>query len=281
VRSGEATALVLRTGAGTHYGRTTRLVQGARPRLHVEEVVGRVVRWLFVIAACLTGSALVAALIRGLPLLDILPLLLLLLLSAIPVALPVMFTASMAVGATELSRRGVLVTRLSAAEDAATMDVLCADKTGTITWNRLGVGAVLPQPGFAEDEVVGLGAMASEEANQDPIDLAIAAEARRRGLPASPFRRVAFRPFSAATRGTGADLVAQGKTLTVTKGALGTVAEACGIEGEALRSLEARESAGAGLGHRTLAVARSGPDGRMGLAVLVMLHDPLAPTPGT
>jgi plasma-membrane proton-efflux P-type ATPase len=277
VRRGEATALVVRTGAATFFGRTTRLVQGARPRLHVEEVVGRVVRWLFVITGVLTGSALVAALIRGFPLLDVLPLLLLLLLSAVPVALPVMFTVSMAVGATELSRRGVLVTRLSAAEDAATMDVLCADKTGTITRNQIGVAAVLAQPGLDEDEVVRIGAMASEEANQDPIDLAFAAEARRRGLAGSSLPRIAFRPFSAATRRTEADFVDQGRTLRVMKGALGTVAEACGLDGDSLRSLERRASAEAELGRRTLAVARSGPDGRVALVGLVMLHDPPRP----
>src|SRR5512137_2291789 len=118
---------------------------------------------------------------------------------------------------------------------------------------------------------------ASEEANQDPIDLAIAAEARRRGLPGSPFRRVAFRPFSAATRRTEADVVEDGQTLTVMKGALGTVAVACGLDAESLRALEARASAEAGLGRRTLAVARSGRDGRMGLAGLLMLHDPPRP----
>ena len=109
---------------------------------------------------------------------DVLPLLLALLLGAVPVALPVMLTVSMAVGARELSASGVLVTRLSATEDAAAMDVLCVDKTGTITANHLAVARVIPLPGFTEEDVLRHAAYASEAANQDPIDLAILAAAR-------------------------------------------------------------------------------------------------------
>lgn len=277
VRTGEGSALVIRTGAATFYGRTTDLVQRSRPRLHVEEVIGRVVRWLFVITGVLTAIALFVALARGFPLFDVLPLMLLLLLSAVPIALPVMFTVSTAVGATELSRRGVLVTRLSAAEDAATMDVLCADKTGTITRNELAVAAVAPRPGFTEDEVVRLGAIASEEADQDPLDLAFVAEARRRKLPEASLRRLAFRPFSARTRRTEADFADGGRTATAMKGALETLAELAGLDAASREALERRATAEAALGRRTLAVARSGADGRMELAGVVMLQDPPRP----
>ncbi|HSB20782.1 MAG TPA: plasma-membrane proton-efflux P-type ATPase [Anaeromyxobacteraceae bacterium] len=273
VRRGEATALVILTGARTYYGRTTALVAGARPRLHVEEVVARVVRWLFVITGALTALALVVARLRGLPLLEILPLLLLLLLSAVPVALPVMFTVSMAVGARELSRRGVLVTRLSAAEDAATMDVLCADKTGTITENRLRVAAVRPEPGFTEEEVLRLGAMASEESDQDPIDVAFAAAARERGLLGALPRRLEFLPFSAETRRTEAVFEAPGGRSRVVKGALRTVAAACQLPPGAVSALEAGAEAEAARGRRALAVARSAPGGRLELAGLALLHD--------
>ena len=99
----------------------------------IEAVVTKVVRWLFVIVGVLLGGVVILSLVRGAPLLEMVPLLLVLLMSAVPVALPVMFTVSMAFGSKELAKRGVLVTRLSAAEDAATMDVLCVDKTGTLT----------------------------------------------------------------------------------------------------------------------------------------------------
>src|SRR5579863_7467349 len=132
------------TGAKTYFGRTTELVQLARPKLHIEAVVGKIVRWLFVIVGALLAVVVVMSLIRGAPLIEMVPLVLVLLMSAVPVALPVMFTVSMAVGSAELAKRGVLVTRLSAAEDAATMDVLCVDKTGTITMNQLAVTGLIP-----------------------------------------------------------------------------------------------------------------------------------------
>ena len=277
VRRGEATALAVRTGPDTYFGRTTRLVQGARSRLHVEEVVGRVVRWMFAITGVLTAAALATTILRGLPVLENVALLLLLLLSAVPVALPVMFTVSMAVGATELSRRGVLVTRLSAAEDAATMDVLCADKTGTITRNRIAVVEVAAAAGFTEDEVIRLGALASEEADQDPIDLAFLAEARSRKLPGPDGRRVAFQPFSAATRRTEASFEGAAGALRVTKGAVGTVMAACEGDAAVARELEARAEDAARLGRRTIAVARAGAGEPLRVAGLVMLEDPPRP----
>src|SRR5579863_1263241 len=137
VRRGEGNGVVILTGAKTYFGRTTQLVQEARPKLHIEAVVAKVVRWLFVIVGGLIAVVVVLSLIRGAPLAEMIPLMLVLLMSAVPVALPVMFTVTMAVGSKELAKRGVLVTRLSASEDAATMNVLCVDKTGTITLNQL------------------------------------------------------------------------------------------------------------------------------------------------
>jgi H+-transporting ATPase len=108
VREGEATAVITATGLKTYFGRTTQLVESAHPKLHVEEVITRVVKWLFLIVGILVAIALIASLVEGLHLVDILPLSLVLLMSAVPVALPVMFTVSMAVGSMELARHGVL-----------------------------------------------------------------------------------------------------------------------------------------------------------------------------
>lgn len=124
VRRGEGNGVVMLTGAKTYFGRTTELVQEARPKLHIEAVVAKVIRWLFVIVGLLISVVVVLSLIRGAPLIEMVPLMLVLLMSAVPVALPVMFTVTMAVGSKELAKRGVLVTRLSVSEDAATMNVL-------------------------------------------------------------------------------------------------------------------------------------------------------------
>src|ERR1019366_8191771 len=153
-RRGEGNGVVMLTGAKTYFGRTTELVQKARPKLHIEAVVAKIVRWLFVIVGALLGVVVALSLVRGAPLIEMVPLMLVLLLGAVPVALPVMFTVSMAVGSKELAKRGVLVTRLSAAEDAATMDVLCVDKTGTITMNNLTVTGVIPLEKATEADVL-------------------------------------------------------------------------------------------------------------------------------
>ncbi len=277
VRQGEATAVVVVTGVRTYFGRTTRLVESAHPKLHVEAVITRVVKWLFLIVGILVAVAIVASLVEGLQLVDILPLSLVLLMSAVPVALPVMFTVSMAVGSMELARHGVLVTRLSAAEDAANMDVVCADKTGTLTMNRLSLTGALPQPGLAEDDVVRDGALASTEANQDPIDLAFLRAARERQLLQATERTHSFTPFSPKIRRTEALVESGGRKIRVMKGALRTVAEAVGLDASAIEALEARATEEAQKGVRVLAVARADGDEPLQFVGLALLYD--APRP--
>jgi H+-transporting ATPase len=279
VRRGEGNGVVMLTGAKTYFGRTTELVQQARPKLHIEAVVAKVVRWLFVIVGTLLCVVIVLSVIRGAPLLEMIPLMLILLMSAVPVALPVMFTVSMAVGSKELAKRGVLVTRLSAAEDAATMDVLCVDKTGTITMNQLAVTGVIPLEHASESDVLFAGALASQEANQDPIDLAFLAATKERhifdGMPAAT--QVSFAPFDAKNRRTEAVIDQSGHRLRVMKGAVRTVAEACGLQSPAIEELEGRVSDSAQKGYRTLAVARGPETGIPVLLGLVTLYDPPRP----
>jgi H+-transporting ATPase len=279
VRRGEGNGVVMLTGAKTYFGRTTELVQTAHPKLHIEAVISKVVRWLFVIVGVLLGVVIVMSLIRGSPLVEMIPLMLVLLMSAVPVALPVMFTVSMAIGSAELAKRGVLVTRLSASEDAATMDVLCVDKTGTITMNQLAVTGVIPLENAQESDVLFAGALASQEANQDPIDLAFLAAAKAHhvfdGVPATT--PISFAPFDAKNRRTEAVVEQNGQRLRVMKGAVRTVAEACGLQPPAIEALEARVSESALKGYRTLAVARGPEAGTPELVGLVTLYDPPRP----
>jgi H+-transporting ATPase len=282
VRRGEGNGVVILTGAKTYFGRTTELVQRAHPKLHIEAVVAGVVRRLFIIVGTTLGVVGVLSQLRGIPLLDMLPLLLVLLMGAVPVALPVMFTVSMAVGSRELAKNGVLVTRLSAAEDAATMNVLCVDKTGTITMNRLAVTGVIPLGPATESEVLAAGALASQEADQDPIDLAFLAAARERGVfergtTATP---VSFTPFDAETRRTEAVVALDGRRVRVMKGALRTVAQICGLPKEEIAALERRVEGSARKGYRILAVARGFEPGAPVLIGLVMLYDPPRPDAG-
>jgi len=276
VRRGEANGIVILTGIRTYFGRTTQLVQIAHPKLHVEEVVSKIVRLLLAIVIALLTLAFAFSALRGVNLLEILPLMLVLLLSAIPVALPVMFTVSMAVGSMELAKKGVLVTRLSASEDAATMDIVCADKTGTITMNRLAVAGVIPLNGFEEQEVLLYGALASNEANQDPIDLAFIAAAKQRALVEDSFVQEKFVPFDAKTRRTEALVKKRGERFRVMKGAVNVVAQSCGLDNKAISELESRMDEFA-KGYRTLAVARTDEQIQPRLVGLVALYD--APRP--
>lgn len=273
VRDGEATAIVLATGLRTDFGRTTQLVAAAHAKLHVEEVISRVVRWLFLIVGLVVSIAAASALAQGLPLAEVLPLSLVLMMGAVPVALPVMFTVSMAVGSMELAREGVLVTRLSAAEDAANMDVVCADKTGTLTTNRLSFVGAVPQPGYADEDVVRVGAWASQAADQDPIDLAFLRAAAERYLQDETVRLVSFAPFSPKARRTEALVEHGGLRTRAMKGALRTVAERAGEGAEAIATLEARAVAEARKGVRILAVARAEGDGPWRLVGLALLQD--------
>jgi len=273
VKRGEANGVVTLTGTKTYFGRTAQLVQIARPKLHMEEVVSNVVKWLLVIVVALIGVATVFSTVKGMNLLDLLPLILVLLLSAIPVALPAMFTISMAIGSMELVKKGVLVTRLSASEDAATMNILCADKTGTITMNKLSVANVIPLNGFNEKEVVFYGALASQEANQDPIDLAFLAAAKQKNLTDPSFVQKTFVPFDPKTRRTEASVQKNGQEFTVMKGAVNVIAQACGLDQEAMEALETRMKEFAAKGYRTLAVAKTDDQNQPELLGLVTLYD--------
>jgi H+-transporting ATPase len=184
-----------------------------------------------------------------------------------------MFTVSMAVGSVELARRGVLITRLSAAEDAANMNVLCADKTGTLTLNRLSLAGALPEAGFTKDDVLRTGALASHEADQDAIDLAFLRAARERRLLHDGEKILSFVPFSPQTRRTEAVVEIGGQKWRVMKGAVRSVAAAAGLEESALAALETQAQTEARNGVRILAVARAEGDAPWRLVGLALLRD--------
>lgn len=270
VKSGESTAIVVLTGNKTYFGKTTELVQVARPRLHTEEVISKVVTWLLVIVGVALAVAFVVSLFTGVNLLDVVSLALVLLASSIPVALPAMFTISMAIGSLELAKRGVLVTRLSASEDAATMDTLCSDKTGTITMNKLSVAGIVPENGFDENSVILYGALASQEANHDPIDLAFLNVLNERKISADGFVQKSFIPFDPKTRRTEAVIEHEGKTFHVVKGAVNVIADLAGAN---VDNLNSKTTEYASKGYRTLAVAMGEDEKSLKIVGLVALYD--------
>lgn len=273
VKRGESNGIVISTGLKTYFGRTAQLVQLAKPKLHMEEVISNVVKWLLIIVASLIIVAVAVSAYEGIDLLTVLPIALVLLMSAIPVALPAMFTVSMALGSMELAKKGVLVTRLSASEDAATMSVLCADKTGTITMNKLSVANVIPLNGFTEKDVILYGALASQEANQDPIDNSFIVKAKLENLPVSSFVQKTFVPFDPKTRRTEAFIQGKNGEFKVLKGSVTVIAKACGLQEDSTKDLESRMSKFAEKGFRTLAVAKTDNHNSTDIVGLVALYD--------
>ncbi len=174
VRRGEAIGEVVATGSRTYFGRTADLVRTAHVESAEQKAVLAVVRNLSVLNAAIVVGMVAYAHVLGMGVGQIIPLVLAALLSAVPVALPATFTLAEALGAKTLALKGVLLTRLSALHEAAMIDVLCADKTGTLTENALAIGAVRPlRQGYGESDVLALAAIASSADGRDPIDTAI------------------------------------------------------------------------------------------------------------
>ena len=272
VRRGEAVAEVTATGQRTKFGRTAELVRTAHVVSSQQKAVLRVVRNLAGFSGAVILVILAYAFFLGLPPAEIIALILTAIFGAIPVALPATFTLASAIGAQALAKVGVLPTRLSAVDEAATMDVLCADKTGTLTANELTVAEVHVLPGYDEAHLLALAALASSEGGQDPVDGAIRTASEAKKVGDAP-KLVEFVPFDPATKMSEATVASPGgRYQRVVKGALAVVSKLAPPVPEAEDAGKALEAKG----YRVLAVA-AGPAGAMGLAGLIALSDP----PGT
>jgi H+-transporting ATPase len=269
VKRGEASGEVSATGPRTFFGKTAELVRTARTASHLETIIFAIVKYMVAMDTALAIVVFVYAATVGLPLTDTLPFVLILLVASVPVALPATFTLATALGAVELARSGVLVTRLSAIEEAAAMDTLCSDKTGTITENQLSVADVLPFPPAGENELLRFAAYASDEAGSDPIDVAVLSRARAAGVDVSSSQRVEFIPFEPATKLAEAVFVENGKRLRAVKGAPQNVITKAARPFDVARDAERLASAGC----RVLAVA-GGVEGDLQMIGLLALQDP-------
>jgi H+-transporting ATPase len=272
VRRGEAVGEVTATGARTKFGRTAELVRTAHVESSQQKAVLRVVRNLAMVNGVLILIMVGYAYALKLPGSEIVPLILTGVLASIPVALPATFTLAAALGAKALAKLDVLPTRLSAVDEAASIDVLCADKTGTLTQNALTVTTIHALSGFDESHVLGLAGLASSDSGQDSVDTAIRAAAA--GKPAADLPKpVKFIPFDPATKMSEATATdSGGATVRIVKGAFAVVAglaESSPDGSATAHQLEAR-------GFRVLAVATGAP-AAMKLAGIIALSDPPRP----
>src|ERR1700691_5380510 len=199
VRRGEATTVVTAIGIGTKFGHTAELVRTAHVESTQQKTVVRVVRNLALFNGVTIVLLVAYAHGRKMPIGEIIPLVLTAVLASIPVALPATFTLAAALGARALAKLGVLPTRLSAVDEAATLDVLCSDKTGTLTRNELGITAIHSESGFDETQVLAMAALASSDGGQDPVDAAIRSAAEKRSSNTLP-KLIKFVPVDPATK---------------------------------------------------------------------------------
>jgi len=270
VRRGEATGEVATTGERTFFGKTAELVRTARSTSHLTATIFKIVRVLIAIDVTLVGALLVYAAWAGLPFRDVLPFALILLVASVPVALPATFTLATALGSAELARSGVLLTRLSAIEEAAGMDVLCTDKTGTLTENRMTLAAMQRLAATSDDELLQLAALACDPATQDPIDLAILNAATARGLSGEAPTRIAFLPFDPAARYSLAGYRRSDGELWVVKGAPAAIAAMVSTAPDISEAADHLAASGA----RVLAVAHGSSRASLRLTGLLALEDP-------
>jgi H+-transporting ATPase len=269
VRRGEAVAEVTATGVRTKFGRTAELVRTAHVVGSQQKAVLRVVRNLAAFNGVVIVLLVTYAWLVKKPLDEIIPLVLTAVLASIPVALPATFTLASALGARALGKLGVLPTRLSAVDEAASMSVLCADKTGTLTQNALTVTTIHPMPGFDEAHVLALAALASSDGGQDPVDGAIRSAALGKTTSDAP-KIIKFVPFDPGTKMSEATVLDPGGgTQRVVKGAFAAVIGLIQPSPTATAASEELE----GKGFRVLAVA-AGPPNAMNLAGLIALSDP-------
>ena len=269
VRRGEAEAEVTATGTRTKFGRTAELVRTAHVVSSQQKAVLRVVRNLAAFNGVVILMLVAYAYFLKMPLTEIVPLVLTAILASIPVALPATFTLAAALGARALAKRGVLPTRLSAVDEAGTTDVLCADKTGTLTQNALTVTSVRPLPGFDEGHLLVLAALASSDGGQDPVDGAIRAAAASKAVSDAP-KLVKFLPFDPAKKMSEASATdSTGATQRIVKGAFAAVVGLTPTSPTAAAAAQELEAQG----FRVLAVA-AGPPTALKLAGLIALSDP-------
>ena len=269
VRRGEATAVVTATGTRTKFGRTAELVRTAHVTSTQQKAVLKIVRNLAICNSVVILAMGVYAYSHAMPWSEIVPLLLTSVLAAIPVALPATFTLAAALGARSLAKLGVLPTRLSAVDEAASINVLCSDKTGTLTCNELSVTSVRPMRGFDESHVLGLAALTSSDGGQDPVDAAIRSAASHK--PASNLPKlvtfVPFDPVKKTSEATATD--EKGGTERIIKGAYTAVVALTAPSPAAAAIADELEKHG----FRVLAVATGHP-AAIQIAGLIALSDP-------
>jgi len=280
VKRGEVKCTVVNTGMRTFFGKTVELVSIAKPKSKTEEIMFTLSRYVTYIGVALFLVILAYAFSIDVKPVVILTFAVLFIGGGIPAALPMMFTISQSKGATDLSKRNILVTKLDSLESAASVEVVCLDKTGTITMNELQVSDAIPLGKGKASDVIALAALASSEGSKDAIDSAIISHAKEKGTKLPGCAQVSYKPFEPATKRAEGVVKQGGNRFLVMKGAPQMILSLC--KGATRAQKDALNKAVDSLskkGCRALAVARSdyGKFGKLTLVGVIGLGDPLRP----
>lgn len=274
IRRGEIDALVYATGSKTYFGKTAQLVQEAHTVSHFQKAVLKIGNYLIIIAVVLVGLILALALVRGDKLTTTLQFALVLTVAAIPVAMPTVLSVTMAVGARLLSKKQAIVSRLASIEELAGMDILCSDKTGTLTQNKLSLGEPFSATGITSSELILNAALSSRAENEDTIDLAVLSGLKDKGVLKN-YRIAHFQPFDPVHKRTEATIVSpDGKTFKVSKGAPQVIVALASNASAVGPAVEKATNEFASRGYRSLGVARTDAEGKWQFLGLLPLFDP-------
>ena len=273
-KQGEMVGLVTGTGGDTYFGQTAKLVESAGAVSHFQKAVLRVGNFLIFLALGLSIILVVVELVRGVSILDLAQFILILVVASIPVAMPAVLSVTMALGALALSKKKAIVSRLQSIEEMAGIDILCSDKTGTLTQNKLTLGDPIPFKAGDSQELILAGSLASKEEDQDAIDSAVIGGMEDVGVLKS-YTQTHFVPFDPVKKRTEATVKdGRGAGFKVTKGAPQIIFDLCDLDKETLAAAEKSVDELAAKGYRTLGVARAESDGRWQFLGILPLYDP-------
>ena len=275
LKQGETDALVYGTGTNTYYGKTAELVESAKTRSHLQRAVIKIANYLIIIAVVLAIVILSVATIRGDKLITVLQFALVLTIAAVPVAMPAVLSVTMALGSRVLAAKQAIVTKLSAIEEVAGIDVLCSDKTGTLTQSKLEPGDLFTISGITPEQVILSAALASRAENQDPIDLAVLSGLKD-NQQLNSFQITHFQPFDPVHKRTEATVKTRdGNTFKVTKGAPQVILALVGDASKIKPQVEKAVNEFAARGFRSLGVARTNEKDQWQFLGVIPLYDPL------
>ncbi len=277
VKQNEARCIVINTGSSTYFGRTAELVKIAKPKSHQEEIMMKIVKYMMYLGIAASIIVAVYAFFIHENIILILTFAVIFLMGAVPVALPAVLTIVQAATGMKLADEGILVTRLDSIEDAASISILCLDKTGTITENKLTVIDSIAFPGFTKNDVTAIASLASRAEGMDLIDTAIIDYAKNTGANHSSERQVSYTPFNPAIRRTEAIIESGEFQYKVVKGASQVIMPMCkGIKDSVLEMANNSIEELSQKGYRTIAVAKSenGDFENLKLVGLLPLADP-------